>query len=198
MEEDGQGEDCRARVCDNRSCCYSRLSTERLPSATIVDLENPFNVYALLMLGPSIFVKWQMTFGLLKDHVTCKSCNRACNLQKKSDRINGMIWCCTSCASKPTQSVRNCSFFSNSHLHLEVILIFIYTYMTGLSFKYCSTVSGMHYKNTALDCGNFVRDIMVEFVYRIVMKTKFSGIVEIAESLFNRKIKYHCGRPLGR
>ena len=146
------------------------------------------------MLGPSIFVKWQMTFGLLKDHVTCKSCNRACNLQKKSDRINGMIWCCTSCASKPTQSVRNCSFFSNSHLHLEVILIFIYTYMTGLSFKYCSTVSGMHYKNTALDCGNFVRDIMVEFVYRIVMKTKFSGIVEIAESLFNRKIKYHRGR----
>ena len=151
--------DSRARVCDSRSCCYSRLSTDRLPSATIADLNYPFNVYALLMTGPSTFVKWLMTLGLLKDHVKCRSCNRACNLQKKSDRIDGMVWRCTSCASKPTQSVRNCSFFSNSHLHLEDISIFIYNYITGLSLKYRSMVSGMHYKSTAIDWGNFVRDI---------------------------------------
>ena len=30
------------------------------------------------------------------------------------------------------------------------------------------------------------------------MKTKFSGIIEIDESLFGRKIKYHRGRPLGQ
>ena len=161
MEEDGQGEDFRARVCDCRNYCYCRLPTDRLPSATIVHLQNPFHGYALLMTGPSTFAKWLMTTGLLKDHVTCRSCNRVCNLQKKSNRIDGMVWCCTSCGSKPTQSVRNYSFFSNSHLHLEDIFVFIYNHITGPSLKYCSMVSGMHYKSTAIDWGNFVRDIMV-------------------------------------
>ena len=49
-------------------------------------------------------------------------------------------------------------------------------------------VSEMHYKSTAVDWGNFVRDKMVEYVYRIVMKTKFSVIPEIDESLSGRKI----------
>ena len=111
MEEDGSAEDSRTRVCDGRSCCYSRLAMDRLPYATIGDLENPFNLYALLMTGPAIFVKWLMTLGLLKDKVKCRACNRGCNLQKKSDRIDGMVRRCTSCPSKPTQSVRNCSFF---------------------------------------------------------------------------------------
>ena len=56
----------------------------------------------------------------------------------------------------------------------------------------------MHCKSTAFDWENFVWDPMVEFVYRIIMKTKFSGIIEIDESRFGRKIKYHSGRPLGR
>ena len=46
----------------------------------------------------------------------------------------------------------------------------------------------MNYKSTAVDWGNFVRDKMVEHVYRIVMKTKFSVIPEIDESLSGRKI----------
>ena len=46
----------------------------------------------------------------------------------------------------------------------------------------------MNYKSTAVDWGNFVRDKMVEYVYRIVMKTQFSVIPEIDESLSGRKI----------
>ena len=48
-----------------------------------------------------------------------------------------------------------------------------------------------------MDWGNFIHDLFIEYVYQNVLNVKFTGIVEIDESLFGRQIKHNRGRPSG-
>jgi transposase-like protein len=56
----------------------------------------------------------------------------------------------------------------------------------------------MAYKSSAVDWANYIRDWFVEYYYRDIRSTKFSGIVEIDESLFGRRVKYNKGKAVGR
>ena len=55
----------------------------------------------------------------------------------------------------------------------------------------------MAYKSTAVDWANFCRDLYVEYYTTVIAKEKFANEVEIDESLFGRRTKYHRGAPKG-
>ena len=50
----------------------------------------------------------------------------------------------------------------------------------------------MNYSSTSVDWANFVREPLKFWVHE-TLPTMMSGIVEIDESLFRRRIKYHRG-----
>ena len=51
----------------------------------------------------------------------------------------------------------------------------------------------MNYSSTSVDWANFVREPFKLWVMEHMMTMKFSGIVEIDESKFGRRMKYHRG-----
>ena len=61
------------------------------------------------------------------------------------------------------------------------ILRFVVAYAEGLSLKQCSVKSGFAYGSSAVDWASHCRDLFVQ-------PTKFSGIVEVDESLFGRRV----------
>ena len=55
--------------------------------------------------------------------------------------------------------------------------------------------TGMDYKSTCTDWANFLRDIIKVWYIKYSANIEFDGIVEIDESLFGSRIKYHRGDP---
>ena len=83
-------------------------------------------------------------------------------------------------------------------MYIQDIFNFVYNYLHKGSLHYCSQISSMSYKSTAVDWGNFICDLFIEYVYpKNILNVKFTGIVEIDESLFGRQIKHNRGRPSG-
>ena len=57
----------------------------------------------------------------------------------------------------------------------------------------CAGDSGFDYMKSAVDWANFIRDLFKAYVTDTILNMKFSGIIEIDESIFGHKVKYHCG-----
>ena len=51
----------------------------------------------------------------------------------------------------------------------------------------------MTYHFTTVDWGNFVKDLFMEYYVIDIAPDKFTGILEIDESLIGRKVKYKRG-----
>jgi len=71
------------------------------------------------------------------------------------------------------------------------------TYAEGQSLWKCSRAAGIGYGSTAVDWGSFCRDLFMEYYVREIKDVKFNGEVEMDESLFGRRTKYHWGDPRG-
>ena len=56
-------------------------------------------------------------------------------------------------------------------------------------------MAGVGYGSTAVDWGNFCGDLFIEYYVRNITYEKLKGKVEIDESLFGRRTKYHRGDP---
>lgn len=58
-------------------------------------------------------------------------------------------------------------------------------------------IVGIAYGSTAVNWGSFVREVFKEHFHRNTRMKKLSGIVELDESLFGKRTKYHRGSPHG-
>ena len=96
-----------------------------------------------------------------------------------------------------THSVQRNSIFDNSHFDMREVLVFIREWLLHLSLHRCSIEAGMDYNNTSIDWANFMRDLCHKFVHDLYYGGEeiFRGKVEIDDSLFGRKCKFHCGDP---
>ena len=72
---------------------------------------------------------------------------------------------------------------------------FTRSYIEGHSLKMCASHAGILYNSTAVDCGSFIREIFKEYFHRTESHIQLSGEVQIAESLFQRRAKYHWENP---
>ena len=59
----------------------------------------------------------------------------------------------------------------------------------------CSLFSGISYRNTAVNWASFLRELFKEHFFLHTRHRVLSGEIEIDESMFRRKMKYHRGDP---
>ena len=73
--------------------------------------------------------------------------------------------------------------------------LFIKSYLEGNTLRQCATCAGISYGSSAVECGVSVRDLFKDHFRRNVVQETLSGDIEIDESLFGRRVKYHRGNP---
>ena len=105
--------------------------------------------------------------------------------------------CVYKCPAGHKTSICFISIFSQSHLFMQDVLHFIFSYADGLSLYKSSKMSEMSYKANAVEWAKTIREMYVKHYLNQTQDLKFSGIVEIDESLFGRKVKYHKGKSSG-
>jgi len=117
-----------------------------------------------------------------------------CVVATRARVIDKCVW---RCPAGHETTMRLNSIFAQSHLYIQDILHFIFTYAEGLPLYKCAKSTGINYKATAVDWAKIVRQMFVEYDVSDTYDVKFSGIVEIDKSLFSRKVKYNKGNARG-
>ncbi len=140
--------------------------------------------------------------SLLSNTSQCQPCNRARSLCREP-KIDGVIWRCPRCQSR--KSIRAESFFDNSKLSLQQILLFAYGWSRDWMLKDCNLESGGMGPKTQTDWGNFLRDICQDDIRRNGSRVGgfhydangvlVQEVVEIDETLV-ASAKYHRGRQI--
>ena len=160
------------------------------------DFENPFNFYALMFLP---IQELMMDRNLLS--LPCPKCGEECKLSSRKGKLETYSWHCRNTLEHEDKkdfegSIYKHSFFDHSHFTFQDIFQFIYVFLQGHSLLQCSKLSGMHYNNTAVDWGNFVREIFKVYIHNLYESSfQLDGEIEIDESLFGHKCKFHHGNP---
>ena len=183
---------------DEQTCgstfAMGHVDPQNVLNISLSDFNNPFNRYTVLLSGKDVIVQWLQNVGLLAKTMICHRCNVPCSRNVRQKNLDGFVWRCT---ARHEISIRRYSFFSHSHLHLADIIQFLISYAEGQSLWKCAQYAGVNYGSTAVDWGSFCRDLFVEYYVCNIRHTQFSGEIEMDESLFGRRTKYHRGRPQG-
>ena len=160
------------------------------------DFKNIANFFTIYKLPKKDFIIWCQQKGLLRATSYCDICKKNQSLYKCSKKGIGYIFGCKNLSSHE-QSILTNSFFENSKIVPQDILLFIRSYLIGLNNKTCCSEVGIS-EQTGVDWTNFIRDIFVEEVYDVLNSgQQLSGVVEIDESLFGHKYKYNKGHRTG-
>ncbi|XP_062594545.1 uncharacterized protein LOC134255960 [Saccostrea cucullata] len=186
-----------------------RASQSNILDFTFSDLENPWNFFRLFMREEAQVNEWCRKNGLLVTQLPCTSkkkngsrssegekCNGNMVLRESAARTGGEILRCTKNRNHQ-KAMRVNSFFEGSTLTIPDCMLFIKSYLDKLTLLQCSRFVGIAYGTTAVNWGSFVREVFKEHFYRNTRFKKLSGTVEIDESLFGKRTKYHRGNPHG-
>ncbi|XP_061187524.1 uncharacterized protein LOC133195646 [Saccostrea echinata] len=122
------------------------------------------------------------------------NCDGQMSLKVLARAPGGSIFRCTK-KRDHTKSSRTYSFFDKSNLMLQDIMVFIKSYLEKSSLAQCARFSGMAYGTTAVNWASFTRELFKEYFYTNLRYRKMQGVVEIDESLFGRRVKFHRGNP---
>ena len=139
-------------------------------------------------------LKFLRSKQLLRNGVLCSNCNLWMNQISDNSKADGYFWRCNFC--KSTKGVRQGSFFESQKLRLPVLLTILYLFANGISGSQASSMleSECH-SNSVYDWYNLYRDLMSRSLLEIPVQLGGIGkIVEIDESKWGRKRKYHVGR----
>lgn len=154
-------------------------------------------IFFTLFTRPELEVQeWCRTNGLLATIFPCPydGCEGHMSPKMMARAPGGSIYRCSSNRDH-TRASRTYSFFGKSNLQIQDIMLFIKSYLDKCSLAQCARFSGMSYGSTAVNWGSFVREIFKEYFYRNLRFRKLQGVIEIDESLFGRRVKFHRGNP---
>ncbi|XP_045191303.2 uncharacterized protein LOC123548134 [Mercenaria mercenaria] len=115
-------------------------------------------------------------------------------LKSRTERNGGQVFRCTKNRNH-VKSLRANSFFEKTKVEIQDIVVFIKSYLDKNSLYQCSKFSGVAYKSTAVNWASYIRELFKEYFSRRTYNKVIRGIVEIDESLFGRRVKYHRGNP---
>ncbi|XP_069684805.1 uncharacterized protein [Periplaneta americana] len=98
--------------------------------------------------------KWLARRSLVRNSYQCPTCSRACALYARQNIIDGMQWHCRLC--RHSKSIRDGSFFSKSHLPLNIIMRLIYCWAIDMPQEVACRETGVK-PNSMVDWYNFLR-----------------------------------------
>ena len=76
-------------------------------------------------------------------------------------------------------------------------MLFIKNYLDGHALHQSATSAGLEYRHTSVNWASYVREVCREYVYNANKTLVFGNEVEIDESLFGAKMKYHKEKSKG-
>lgn len=139
----------------------------------------------------------QGTLQFLRDNFILRRnkicCRQNCSLHKNNCQ-DGEIFRCRVCRKK--YSIRSDSFFSRSHLSLRVLLTLLYTFACNLSVTQALELcKGAITKKTVIQWYTYFRDLMSRHLENTdeILGTNVAAVVEMDETFFKGKRKYHRG-----
>ena len=187
-----------------------RVRLQSVEDIQIKDLDNPLNFYHVFMSSETVVNNWFRNNNLLPTLVKCPSkvkigtnddgsyiyenCGGDMYLKEHGGKPGNSTFRCTNNRNHE-RCIRYLSYFENSNLTIPDIMVFIKSYLDKLTLRQCSVFGGMSYKSTAVNWASFLRELFKEHFHSSIKERTISGEIEIDESLFGRKIKYHRGNP---
>lgn len=167
-----------------------------MSSMSISDFNNPWNFFSLMMAGDDVLYGWLRQQRLLPETLACnaKDCGGTMTLKVFSRAPGGLIFRCDRNRSHQ-QAARANSFFEKSNLTVQDILLFCKSYLDRLSLYQCAQFSGMSYGSTSVNWASMIREMFKEYFQRVIRSRQLSGVFEIDESLFGRRVKHNRGNP---
>ncbi len=142
-------------------------------------------------------ISWCKNMKLIRSEMICTRCNNMMNWIKHSRCIDKYAWKCNYKACVQYQSrtsIRSGSFFARSKLSLKSWIHVFYLWSSKISEETARNQVQLSNK-TMVDCYSFLREICEK--YFVIHPVKLGGqgsIVQIDESCFSHKVKYHRGR----
>ena len=129
---------------------------------------------------------------LLSRTANCTFCTKTMNLQKMLHNSNGYIFRFTKCSK--TKGITYTGFFSNVRSPVNKITLSLITWLEKKPNKLSMVDSGIG-KDTIGFLFDLIRSYCMRYFYQIPFKLGGTGtIVQIDESNFRHKPKYHKGR----
>ncbi|XP_071508987.1 uncharacterized protein [Diadema antillarum] len=174
----------------------------RDPSVTTFsDFSNPWNFFGLFgSLEEEQVWEWLRDNGLVAKSMFCEVCGQRCTLQRKTDRRSGHVWRCRRKGEQPHDKVycvTKHSFFEHTHFNVRDIMLFMWLWLFNPSLKQVSNMSGVGYSVSSVNWANYMRDLCKQFVHDLYYEEteKLRGEIELDESFFGRRCKFHRGNP---
>lgn len=180
--------------------CMSRYASRKndASSITFEDFANPYTFFNLLGATNEIFVDWLQNHKLIATEYACQvdNCVGICTRKQRNGKSEGFTLRCN-VDRNHEYSIKTNSIFSGTKVPIRDLMVFFRSHMNKLSMRLSASEAGIDYKHTAGDWSKILRCLFMEYVYVHVINAplKFSGTVEIDESLFGRKVKSHRGNP---
>lgn len=187
-------------ACRKQRTIYSSFKNRKtqLKDICIDDVINPYNFSLLILSEQEDLIAWLQENRLLLYECKCEKCHLMCTTAVRSRESEGFT---LRCANKHEVSIKKNSMFSRSHTLIRDTLVFVRSFMLKSSLRVCAQQAGIEYKSTAVGKAKRIRWLFKQYVIQDVTNAqspmKFTGVVEIDESLFGRKIKAHRGNPRG-
>ena len=158
------------------------------------DFRNPWNFFQVFLNSEEEAHDWCRTNGLLATSLPCHKCDDQMILRPRKGSVANESFRCNKNRGHELQT-RLFSFFEGTKLPVNDIMLFTKSYLDKNSLLQCSTFSGISYGSTGVNWGVNVREIFKDYFARHIRDEKLRGEIEIDESLFGRKVKYHRGNP---
>lgn len=181
----------------SRGCGSYQKRINEVNDIDFRDFVTPWNFFAVFLSDDRVVIKWLQEHGLLLNNMYCIRCNNAdlpMRLQTRKSCIDGVTW---RCVYGHELSIRRNSFFEKSHISLRDIMLFVYEFLKHQTLWKTSLQTNFSYRSTAVDWANFVRDIFRQYTNDVVFNMKFSGDIEVDESIFGRRSKNNMGARKG-
>lgn len=151
----------------------------------------------LIAENPMPVIDWMKQHGLLRIEMKCSECGIAMNWTACSTVRDKYVWKCQQkiCTKyKQTASIRKDSFFFRSRLSLQKWIEAIFYWCEDISVTQAVNFLNLS-RVTVVDIFNFFREICSKHFEKNPIKLGGTGrIVQIDESCFSHKPKYHRGR----
>ena len=170
-----------------------QLRINEINTLEIKEFQNPWSFHSLFISGDDIVYNWLRKNGLLASDLTCQ-CGKEAKLNRRNRLKDGYTF---RCGSQHEFTMHKNSFFEKSSYNIRDLIIFIKYYIEGHSLHQCALNTGMDYRHTAVNWASYIRELFCQYVFDTYERITFDGEVEIDESIFGRKVKYHKGQPRG-
>lgn len=171
---------------------------EVLDAGQIILESHNITSLAISMPDTLCVIKWCARHKLLKNSCVCPRCANPCRFISRGDISDGKTWYCAVC--KVRVSIRQGSWFQNSHLSLYNILIIGYSWSYDYPQRSIAREANCDVTKTVVDWANFHRELCEQWLEdnpsQIGGFDPITGdplVVEVDESKYFHR-KYHRGQ----